>query len=52
MHIVVCIDDIWKKKCVLDSWLMGRSYGILIRLSHGGVPDLEFDDNVWSIALV
>jgi hypothetical protein len=44
MQIVVCIDDIWKTKHVLGSWLLDGRYGFLLRLlSRGRVPDLEFD---------
>ena len=44
MHIMVCIDDIWKKEHVLSSWFVDGRYGFLLwRLSRGGVLDLEFD---------
>ncbi|KAE8777200.1 Speckle-type POZ protein [Hordeum vulgare] len=44
MQIVVCIDDIWKTKCVLGSWFVDDRYGFLLRrLSRGGASDLEFD---------
>ena len=44
MQILVCINDIWKTKRVLGSWLMDGRYGFLLRrLSRCGVSDLEFD---------
>jgi len=44
MQIVVCTDDIWKTGRVLGSWFVDGRYAFLLRrLSHVGVPDLEFD---------
>ena len=44
MQIVVCMDDIWKRKHVLGSWFVDDRYGFLLRrLSLGGVSDLEFN---------